>query len=303
MRWALTMIRLSAAWRNTSVSRTTGTARRADDVGEHLAGADGRQLVDVADQDQRRMVGHGLQQSVHQRHIDHRGLVDDEQVAVERVILIAPEAAVLRIDLQQPMDGLRLAAGALATAASPRGRSAPPARSRRPWRARIFRIELTSVVLPTPGPPVMTRTFDRRASRTASRWLSASVMPALASTHGMAFAASIVRPGQRALLKRSRDDPAMARSARCSPARKMQRRPSTLVGDDLAVLQLQVQRRLDDRRPASPAASRPSAPARRAAARSGPRPSPRSARSRCRRGRGSSRSSRCRACRRSGRRS
>ena len=38
-----------------------------------------------------------------------------------------------------------------------------------PLTTRIFRIELTRVVLPTPGPPVMTRTFDRSASRTASR--------------------------------------------------------------------------------------------------------------------------------------
>jgi hypothetical protein len=56
-----------------------------------------------------------------------------------------------------------------------------------PLTLRIFRIELTSVVLPTPGPPVMTRTFDRSARRTASRWLSARVTPALLSTQGMAF--------------------------------------------------------------------------------------------------------------------
>src|SRR5271166_98732 len=36
--------------------------------------------------------------------------------------------------------------------------------------ARIFSRELTSVVLPTPGPPVMTSTFEARATRTASRW-------------------------------------------------------------------------------------------------------------------------------------
>ena len=113
MRCALTMIRLSAAWRNTSVSRTTGTAPEPMMSAQHLAGADRRQLVDVADQDQRGMVRHRLQQSVHQRHVDHRGLVDDEQVAVQRVLLVAPEAAVHGIGFQQPMDRLRLAAGAL----------------------------------------------------------------------------------------------------------------------------------------------------------------------------------------------
>ena len=37
---------------------------------------------------------------------------------------------------------------------------------------------LTSMVLPTPGPPVITSTFERSARRTASRWLSARVIPA-----------------------------------------------------------------------------------------------------------------------------
>ena len=39
---------------------------------------------------------------------------------------------------------------------------------------RILRMELTRVVLPTPGPPVITSTLETRATRTASRWLSAS---------------------------------------------------------------------------------------------------------------------------------
>src|ERR671929_158021 len=39
---------------------------------------------------------------------------------------------------------------------------------------RIVRIVLTRVVLPTPGPPVITSTFDASTRRTASRWLGAS---------------------------------------------------------------------------------------------------------------------------------
>jgi hypothetical protein len=73
------------------------------------------------------MVRHRLQERMHQRDIDHRRLVDDEQVAVQRVILRAPEAAVHRIGFQKPMDRLGLEAGALPTAASPPGRSVPPA--------------------------------------------------------------------------------------------------------------------------------------------------------------------------------
>jgi hypothetical protein len=36
---------------------------------------------------------------------------------------------------------------------------------------------LTIVVLPTPGPPVITRTLEARASRTAAFWLGARSMP------------------------------------------------------------------------------------------------------------------------------
>ena len=40
--------------------------------------------------------------------------------------------------------------------------------------SRIFKSEFTSVVLPTPGPPVITSTFEPSAARTVSFWLSAS---------------------------------------------------------------------------------------------------------------------------------
>ena len=40
-------------------------------------------------------------------------LVDNQQVAVERVIVAALEAAALGVDLQQPVDGLGLEAGRL----------------------------------------------------------------------------------------------------------------------------------------------------------------------------------------------
>jgi hypothetical protein len=50
---------------------------------------------------------------------------------------------------------------------------------------------LTMVVLPTPGPPVMTSALLLSASRIASRWLSASVRRPRSSTHPTAFSASI----------------------------------------------------------------------------------------------------------------
>src|SRR3954467_3613751 len=63
------------------------------------------------------------------------------------------------------------------------------------FAARIFRMALTSVVLPPPGPPVMTTTLDARAIRTAACWLSASVTPSFACTHAMALSASMVGQG------------------------------------------------------------------------------------------------------------
>ena len=107
------MMRLCAACRNTSVSRTTGTAPDADDVGQHLTGSDRRKLVDVANDQQRGLVRHRLHQRLHQHDVDHGGLVDDQQVAVERVVVAALEAAALGVDLQQPVNGLGLEPGCL----------------------------------------------------------------------------------------------------------------------------------------------------------------------------------------------
>ena len=93
-----------------------------------------------------------------------------------------------------------------------------------PFATSTFRIELTSVVLPTPGPPVITRTLLATARRRASRWLGARVRPprlfqprdGLVDGEGRATAAA----------PRTRDcsRSAMSRSARYRPARKTQRR-------------------------------------------------------------------------------
>ena len=90
------MIRLWAACRNTSVSRTTGIAPDADDVGQHLSGSDGRQLVDVADDQESRMIWHRLQERVHQRDVDHRAFINDQKIALERVFFVALETERLR---------------------------------------------------------------------------------------------------------------------------------------------------------------------------------------------------------------
>ena len=57
---------------------------------------------------------------------------------------------------------------------------------------------LTSVVLPTPGPPVITSSLERSASRTASRWLAARVEPELALDPGDRLLGVDRRPGRAA---------------------------------------------------------------------------------------------------------
>ena len=57
------------------------------------------------------------------------------------------------------------------------------------------RIEFTMVVLPTPGPPVMTSTLALSARPMASAWLVASLSPIRPSIHDNAFGASISGQG------------------------------------------------------------------------------------------------------------
>jgi hypothetical protein len=77
-----------------------------DHVGQDLTGPDRGKLIDVADDYQRRMVGDRPQQCLHQQDIDHRGFVDDQQVALEWVVATAFETAALGIDLEQSVNGL-----------------------------------------------------------------------------------------------------------------------------------------------------------------------------------------------------
>jgi hypothetical protein len=79
-----------------------------DDVGERLAGTNRRQLVDVADKKNGRMVGNGPQERVHKADVDHGGLIDNQEVAGQRIVLVSPEPARLRIRLKQTMDRPRL---------------------------------------------------------------------------------------------------------------------------------------------------------------------------------------------------
>ena len=59
------------------------------------------------------LIGHCPQERLHQHDIDHRGLVDYQQVAIERIVLATLKAAASGVHLQQPVDGLGLEAGRL----------------------------------------------------------------------------------------------------------------------------------------------------------------------------------------------
>ncbi len=64
----------------------------------------------------------------HQGNVHHRGLVHDQQVALQRAPFVAGEAAAARVHLQQPVNGFGLEAGGLGQAArGPAGRSAQEA--------------------------------------------------------------------------------------------------------------------------------------------------------------------------------
>jgi hypothetical protein len=59
------------------------------------------------------MLRHGSQERVHERHITHTSLVDNQEVAFERVLLVTREPPMLRVDLQEAVDGLGLKPGLL----------------------------------------------------------------------------------------------------------------------------------------------------------------------------------------------
>ena len=94
------------------------------------------------------------------------------------------------------------------------------------FAARMRRIELTMVVLPTPGPPVITMTFDLSARRIASAWLGASVRAVRFLDPRQRLVGIDLRPGQGTCPDRSRSDlrsrarRGKAPSERCSPPRQ-----------------------------------------------------------------------------------
>ena len=128
-----------------------------EQVAQDFAGADRGELVDVADQQQMRPGRDGLDQLVGQDHVHHRGLVDHDQVGVQRVVAVVFGVAA-GLQLQQPVHGGGLVAGQLG---QPFG---GPAGGRDQHHAGLLgrassTMERTVKLLPQPGPPVSTATF------------------------------------------------------------------------------------------------------------------------------------------------
>jgi hypothetical protein len=83
-----------------------------EQVAQDFAGADRRELIDVADEQQMRSVGDRLDELVGQDHIHHRALIDHDQIGVKRVVAVVFGVAV-GLELQQPVNGGGLVAGQL----------------------------------------------------------------------------------------------------------------------------------------------------------------------------------------------
>ena len=64
-----------------------------DDVAEDVTGPDRWQLVRVTDHDEAGAAVDGLQEGVHEEDVDHGHLVDDDDVALERIVFVALEVA------------------------------------------------------------------------------------------------------------------------------------------------------------------------------------------------------------------
>ena len=87
-----------------------------DDVAEHRAGLDRRELAGIADQDEPGVGPHRLDQPGHQRQRHHRGLVDDHDVVRQPVAAVVAEAAVAAgPPAEQPVQRRRVAGRAAAS--------------------------------------------------------------------------------------------------------------------------------------------------------------------------------------------
>ncbi len=188
------MTRLVAAWRNTSVKRTTGTAPESMMSARTWPGpTEGSWSTSPTSRSAARF---GRAQT---RAFTNRTSTIDVSSTTRR----SQPSGFVSSRLKPPFFGSVSSRRWIVFASTPvvsvRRFAARPVGAQRatatPFATSIFRIELTSVVLPTPGPPVMTRALLDPARRSASRWLAASVIAPRASSQGIARSTSISGQG------------------------------------------------------------------------------------------------------------
>ena len=86
---------------------------RLDDVLENAPRPHRWELVDVAHQDELAGWGYGLQEVVGEDGVDHGHLVHDDEVGLQGPLTVTQEAHGLRVELQEPVQGLGLPPGRL----------------------------------------------------------------------------------------------------------------------------------------------------------------------------------------------
>jgi len=200
MRCAVVMIRLAAAWRNTSVSRITGTAPEAITSastwpGPTLGSWSASPTSSSAAQSGRAASSARISGTSTMLHSSTTSRSQPSGCVASR--------------LNPPVFGSASSRRWIVRASSPvlsaRRLAARPVGAHSatctPLAQSTRRTELTSVVLPTPGPPVITSTLALTARRSASAWLGANASPVSASTQGSARAMSIAGQGGERLDK------------------------------------------------------------------------------------------------------
>jgi hypothetical protein len=121
--------------------------------------------------------------------VNHRGLVNDQQVDAKRIVLVADKAPLFGAEFEQPVivSAGRPVALPSACRASCRG-------GQHNLQALLFEDReeaLDDGRLARSGPPVTTNALAVAAARTASRWSSESRIFWVRSIHSMAFSAWI----------------------------------------------------------------------------------------------------------------
>src|SRR5450631_259194 len=79
-----------------------------DYIREHLPRPHGGELVNIANDQESGGGRHSLDERLHQHDVHHGSFVDNQQVAIERIVVAALEPTRLRIDFEQPVNGFGL---------------------------------------------------------------------------------------------------------------------------------------------------------------------------------------------------